>query len=274
MRYIISESQYKMLTKADVMTWIKRRANKEIMADFITNGEINYPTLCDDFNDEFEYADNVIRYAVDEFMNIGEDIFVDEKFHEISDILTDMCKDWFGEYLFEIYRDTCSEENGYKLNEQGYWGAGAEKVASEKQKCGLDQRQGSNSYSEKGGGDKAEAKANTAELKKTFDMGYDRNNDPLTKDFKKQVYAQFQQLKELVDDGEGQYKPEQKFAVINKVLDWVHNIPSISYTKRLSTKFNNTNIKSATIQDIIGYAKQMGWDNFINWYNAGGPEIK
>jgi hypothetical protein len=165
-------------------------------------------------------------------------------------------------------------ESDVKLNEQGYWGAGAEKVASEKQKCGLDQRQGGNSYSETGQGDKAEAKANAAELKKTFDMGYDRNNDPLTKDVKKQVYAQFQQLKELVDDGEGQYKPEQKFAVINKVLDWVHNIPSISYTKRLSTKFNNTNIKSATIQDIIGYAKQMGWDNFINWYNAGGPEIK
>jgi hypothetical protein len=105
-------------------------------------------------------------------------------------------------------------------------------------------------------------------------MGYNRDNEPLTKDVRKQVYSQFEQLKDLVDDGQGQYKPEQKFAVANKVLDWVRNVPTISYTKKLSTKFNNPNIKSATIQDIINYAKQMGWDNFINWYNAGGPDIK
>jgi hypothetical protein len=24
-----------------------------------------------------------------------------------------MCKQWFGEYLFDIYRTTCTEENDY-----------------------------------------------------------------------------------------------------------------------------------------------------------------
>jgi hypothetical protein len=166
--------------------------------------------------------------------------------------------------------------------EQGYWGAGAEKTASEKQKCDLDKLHsgGDNSREmrqqdkESARADKMAARESNADMKKTFDMGYDKNNYPLSKDEKKQAYSQFQQFKELFNDGEGQYKPEQKFAIVNKVLGWVHNAPSVSYTTRLATKFNNPNIKSATIQDIVSYAKQMGWDNFINWYNNGGPEIK
>jgi hypothetical protein len=95
------------------MNWVKRRANKESMKEYITDGEINYPTLCDDFGDEFEFADNVINYAVDKFMTIDEDMFLEDKFDEVNEIITDMCKQWFGEYLFDIYRTTCTEENDY-----------------------------------------------------------------------------------------------------------------------------------------------------------------
>ena len=35
------------------------------------------------------------------------------------------------------------------INEQGFWGAGAEKVASEKQKCGLSGQDGGNSREER-----------------------------------------------------------------------------------------------------------------------------
>ena len=96
-----------------------------------------------------------------------------------------------------------SESQLKMLSEQGYWGAGAEKIASEKQKCGLDQAGGDNSREmrrqdrELAASNKAEAKANAAELKKTFDMGYNRDNEPLTKDVRKQVYSQFEQLKDL-----------------------------------------------------------------------------
>lgn len=113
MRYIISESQYKILTESDAMNWIKRRANQESMEKYIIDAEINYPTLCDDFGDEFEYADNVINDAVDNFMTTAEDMFLDDKFDEVNEIIVDMCKQWFGEYLFDIYRTTCTEENGY-----------------------------------------------------------------------------------------------------------------------------------------------------------------
>ena len=110
---IQKKSQLDFLTESDSMNWVKRRANKESMKKYITDAEINYPTLCDDFGDEFEYADKVINYAVDEFMTIDEDMFLDDKFDEVNEIIVDMCKQWFGEYLFDIYRTTCSEENGY-----------------------------------------------------------------------------------------------------------------------------------------------------------------
>jgi hypothetical protein len=110
---IQKKSKLDFITESDSMNWIKRRANKESMKEYITDGEINYPTLCDDFGDEFEFADNVINYAVDKFMTIDEDMFLDDKFDEVNEIITGMCKEWFGEYLFDIYRTTCSEENGY-----------------------------------------------------------------------------------------------------------------------------------------------------------------
>ena len=110
---IEKKSQLDFLTESDAMNWVKRRANKESMRQYITDAEINYPTLCDDFGDEFEYADNVIDYAVDKFMTTDEEMFLDDKFDEVNEIIVDMCKQWFGEYLFDIYRTTCSEENGY-----------------------------------------------------------------------------------------------------------------------------------------------------------------
>jgi hypothetical protein len=109
----IEKTKQKFIKESDAPLWFRRRANKETMRKFITDGEINYPTLCDDFGDEFDYADNVIRYAVDEFLTIDEDLFESEDYDDIHDTLTEMCKDWYGEYLFEIYRNTCSEENGY-----------------------------------------------------------------------------------------------------------------------------------------------------------------
>ena len=163
--------------------------------------------------------------------------------------------------------------------EQGYWSDGADKVASEKQKCGISGQQGNNSREmrqqdrELAASNRAEAKANAAELKKTFDMRYNRDNEPLDKATRNQIFGEYKQFNQGLLDG-GSYSPEQKFAVLYKVYDWVKNVPSISYTKKLSVKFNNPNIKSISLEQLAGYANQMGWDNFINWYNAGGPVIK
>jgi len=111
MKYIITERQHKFLIEQEIPNWFKRRFNAANMEKHITNGEINYPTLCDDFGDEFEFADNVIRYAVNEFMTIDEDIFEDERYNEWEEMLIEMCKEKFGERLFEAYRTTCQDED-------------------------------------------------------------------------------------------------------------------------------------------------------------------
>ena len=41
---------------------------------------------------------------MNDFLTIQEETFLDDRYDEIHDILIEKCKDWFGEYLFEIYQ--------------------------------------------------------------------------------------------------------------------------------------------------------------------------
>lgn len=120
MKYIITESQYTLLVE-DYHLRLKRRLTFDNMKKHIQDGEVNFPTLCDDFEDEFEYASNVIQWAADDFMSSNEDAFSDENYYEIHDIVVEKCKDWFGEYLFEIYRNTCPEEDYINESEHNTW---------------------------------------------------------------------------------------------------------------------------------------------------------
>ena len=75
-------------------------------------GEINYPTLCDDFQDEYEYSDHVIDYALDEFLSANKlDIEDEDYYSDVMDYFRNLCRDLFGEYLYEIYLTTCEEYN-------------------------------------------------------------------------------------------------------------------------------------------------------------------
>ena len=99
-----------MLTGLAAMNWVKRRANKETMKDFITQGEINLPTMCDDFEDAYEYADAVIEYAIDELLEeFDEDLSDKDYYSDVMDLLLKLCRDEFGDYLINIYKTTCLE---------------------------------------------------------------------------------------------------------------------------------------------------------------------
>ncbi len=111
MKYIITERQHRFLIEQEIPNWFKRRFNAESMEEYITKAEINHPMLCDDFNDGFEYADNIITDAVRDFMTTDEDIFDDERYDEWEERLIEMCKEKFGERLFEVYRTTCQEDD-------------------------------------------------------------------------------------------------------------------------------------------------------------------
>ena len=114
MKYIITESQYKLLKENRLPNWLRRRlSDAQGFEQFIFNAEIEFPNPCDDFEDEFAYADNVITRAVDDFLTLDEDLmeWISNDYDEIHELVFDIVKEWFGEYLFEIYHNTCDESN-------------------------------------------------------------------------------------------------------------------------------------------------------------------
>ena len=99
-----------------VSSTIKRRANQQTLEKYITKGEINYPTLCDDFEDGYEYADAVIDYAIYKLLDeFDEDIYDEDYYDDVMNYLRKLCRDEFGKYLIDIYENTCREE---ELDEQ------------------------------------------------------------------------------------------------------------------------------------------------------------
>ena len=77
---------------------------------------------CHDFSDEFEYADNIISSAIDNFFaETGQDYENDDLFDELHDI----CKDWFGEELLSSYYEECGgqeeeEEEDFMFMESAF----------------------------------------------------------------------------------------------------------------------------------------------------------
>ena len=110
MKYIITESQFKLLNEQTPLG-LRRRLSYTNLEKFIFNAELDFPTLCDDFGDEFEYADNVISRAVDDFLSEDENFMnsLGNTYDEVFDYVHEIVKDWFGDYLIEIYQSTCED---------------------------------------------------------------------------------------------------------------------------------------------------------------------
>lgn len=110
MKYIITESQLRLI-KEDYRIGLKRRFNYESMEKHIHDAELDYPMFCDDFDDEFEYADAIINDACDTFLTEDEnflDLLVND-YDEAYDYIRELTKDWFGDYLIETYQSTCED---------------------------------------------------------------------------------------------------------------------------------------------------------------------
>jgi hypothetical protein len=98
------------LQESNDMQRLKRRVSYENLEKFIMNAELEFPTLCDDFDDAFEYADAVISRAVDDFLSSIDDFYEDDDYDDVYNIVFDLCKDWFGDRQMDIYMSTCEEE--------------------------------------------------------------------------------------------------------------------------------------------------------------------
>ena len=109
-----------VMSESTIPNTVKRRANSKILQDYITNGEINFPMLCDDFQDGYEYADEVIDYAIDNFINeFEENLFNNNEdyYSDVMDYLRTLCRNEFGQELIDIYNTTCIENTKQEQNE-------------------------------------------------------------------------------------------------------------------------------------------------------------
>ena len=114
--YVLTESQLKRIVEqtSDFMTKLRRRFNKKTMQDFIYHAETEFPDPCNQFDNEFEYADAVIGRAVTDFFFQEE---LEDYFHsgdwpvmKTENLMITMCKDWFEDGLLGHHQTTCQDE--------------------------------------------------------------------------------------------------------------------------------------------------------------------
>lgn len=91
--------------------WLKRRIGEDNLKTFLDQSIQEQPTPCSDFSDEFEYPDNIISWACDDFLTVDESLSLGEDYDEIYNLVYDYIKETFGFELLELYRDTCEEED-------------------------------------------------------------------------------------------------------------------------------------------------------------------
>jgi hypothetical protein len=118
MKYIINESQYQLIIEGTVFDRIKRRFNREYLTEFIEEAiedEDGYEP-CSEFGDGYEYADEIIRKAINNFLySLSSEIeLTQENFEETEEILVDLSKDWFEDSLMESFEQNCSDEEDYE----------------------------------------------------------------------------------------------------------------------------------------------------------------
>ena len=103
-----TEGEMEERSPEDMIRYKRRGITYNNMLSFIDYEKTQWD-MCNDFSDEFEYADNIISSAIDNFF----------------DELHDICKDWFGEDLISGYYEECGgqeeeEEEDFMFMESAF----------------------------------------------------------------------------------------------------------------------------------------------------------
>ena len=93
----------------DLMSRMKRRQGE---LSNLVQKQVEQETT-DNFGDEFEYADNILSWALDEFIDQPGNEWMEDR----RDELLDYAKEEFGDQLFDIYYSETSEEEDDELDE-------------------------------------------------------------------------------------------------------------------------------------------------------------
>ena len=116
-----TEGEMEEQSPEDNMRYRRRGIIYDNLLSFIDYEKTQWD-MCHDFSDEFEYADNIISSAIDNFFaETGQDSETDEFFDKLHDI----CKDWFGEDLISGYYEECGgqeeeEEEDFMFMESAF----------------------------------------------------------------------------------------------------------------------------------------------------------
>lgn len=103
----------KRIIKEDFESSIKRRIpelEELIKSEIATNS-------FDDFKDEFEYADNIIGWVADAFLQLPENSQYENEYDEIVDYL----KTHYGETIMNEYEDTEEPESDEWYDDDDNW---------------------------------------------------------------------------------------------------------------------------------------------------------
>ena len=107
------------INESTVPISIKRRDNRRTLEDYVMRAKLEYPTLCDDFDDGYEYANAVIDYAIDELLSgVDDDMYEQPYISDVLDYLRIKCRNLFAQNLIDIYKTTCSEYISYSEERQ------------------------------------------------------------------------------------------------------------------------------------------------------------
>jgi hypothetical protein len=115
-----TEGEMEEQASEDNMRYRRRGIVYDNLLSFIDYEKTQWD-MCHDFSDEFEYADNIISSAIENFFaETGQDPETDEFFDKLHDI----CKDWFGEDLISGYHEECEgheeEEEDFMFMESAF----------------------------------------------------------------------------------------------------------------------------------------------------------
>jgi len=87
----------------DIRVYMKRRHGGLLLS---IQKQVAEETNPEDFGDEFEYADNILSWAIGDFIEQPGNEWLEDRYNEILDY----AKEEFAEELFEVYRDMDHED--------------------------------------------------------------------------------------------------------------------------------------------------------------------
>ena len=113
MKYLFGYKPGKVISEQDKVPTEIRRRIPEISQKFdeMIDRPDNNPN---DFSDEFEYADNIISWTLDELFRSTNDIY----YLDNMDDVTDFIKEMYGDSLFDRWYSEANDDDDYEDDEE------------------------------------------------------------------------------------------------------------------------------------------------------------